>query len=191
MTKSRSHFASIYSGWTQAQVSAVRESFGPRLRKRQAFGIEKFIRNAATWSQYNQAMRPPSKSEMKVSTELKKLGLVASKFANALSSLSKHAHGALWAGIPQQFSLLERLKQDALAIQSLIHEKAGQSSRGDRALDSHALALTKFLAVQWFSVFRQQPALTPQSEFHKVASTVAKHFRLTIGSKTIRKVRAL
>jgi hypothetical protein len=187
MTKSRSHFASIYSGWTQAQVSAVRESFGPRLRKRQDFGIEKFIRNAATWSQYNQATRPPSKSEVKVSTELKKLRGAASKFANALSSLSKRGHDALW----EQSVLLERLKQDALAIQSLIHEKTGQSSRGYRALDAHALVLTKFLAVQWFSAFREQPALTPQSPFHRVASTVAWQFRLTIGSKTIRKVRAL
>jgi hypothetical protein len=187
MTKSRSHLASIYSGWTPAQVSALRESFGPRLRKRKSFGIEQFIRNAATWSQYHQAMRPPLKSEVKVSTELKKLRLVASKFANALSSLSRRGHDALW----EQSLLLERLKQDALAIQSLIHEKTGQSSRGYRALDSHALALTKFLALQWFSVFRQQPALTPRSEFHNVASTVAKHFSLTIGSKTIRKVRAL
>jgi hypothetical protein len=189
MTKSRSHFASIYSGWTQAQVRAVRQSFDPRLRAPRAFGIEKFIQNAATWSQYHQAMRPPSKSEVKVSTELKKLRVVASKFTKAISSLSKRAHGALWAGVPQQFLLLERLKQDSLAIQSLIQEKTGQSSRGDRALDSHALALTKFLALQWFSVFREQPTLTPQSEFHNVASMVAEHYGLTIGSKTIRKVR--
>jgi len=191
MTKPISHFASLYSGWTRSQVSSLRESFGPRRRKRQAHGIEQFIQSAATWSNYDQAMRPPSKSAVKISTELKKLRVGASKFANTLSSLSKRAHGALWAGIPQQFALLERLKQDALAIQSLIHEKTSRSSRGDRGLDAHALELTRFLALQWFSAFREQPALTPQSEFHKVASTVAKHFRLTIGSKTIRKVRAL
>jgi hypothetical protein len=191
MTKPMSHFASLYSGWTRSQVSAVRNSFGPRRQQRHAFGIEQFIQSAATWSHVDQATRPPSKSAVKISTELKKLGVGASKFATTLSSLSKQAHGALWAGVPQQFALLERLKQDALAIQSLIHEKTDRSSRGDRGLDAHALALTKFLALQWFSVFREQPALTPQSEFHKVASTVARHFRLTIGSKTIRKVRAL
>ena len=177
--------------WSRKQRQEIAESFGPIRSKRQAFGIEKFIQNAATWSQYDQAVRPPSKSEVKVSTELKKLRGAASKFAKAISSLSNHAHGALWAGIPQQFALLERLKQDALAIQSLIDEKTARSSRGDRALDAHALVLTKFLAVQWFFVFREQPALTPRSEFHNVAATIAMQFRLTIGSKTIRKMRAL
>lgn len=60
-------------------------------------------------------------------------------------------------------------------------------SRGQRADDDAALALAMYLFGHWWSTFGTKGSINKGGEFHRVASAVAKHYGLTIGSKILAK----
>jgi hypothetical protein len=90
---------------------------------------------------------------------------------------------------PGKRQAIEALK-DSILI--LIRDTMGaremfKPSRGQRADDDAALALVSYLFFWWWNTFGKKPSINKNSEFHQVASAVARLYKLRVGSKILRK----